>query len=79
MVSPLSSASKRIEDYFLESPNVVVANKDHFLKSISNWKIDPCDLPEEEIFDPEYTSSLFQWGVVGTQKCATTFIYENFL
>lgn len=32
-----------IEQEFLRSPDVVVANRDHFLESIRSWTVDPCD------------------------------------
>ena len=36
-------ASQWLEDYFLKSPNVVVSQRDAFLKHLQSWKHDPCD------------------------------------
>ena len=36
------SSAEWIEKEFLESPDVVVANQEHFLESIRSWSMDPC-------------------------------------
>ncbi len=38
-----TKASKWILDYMLESPRVVVANREHFVVLIKKWQQDPCE------------------------------------
>jgi len=42
-----SHSAKWIREHFLQSADVSVANKDHFLESIETWGTDPCVLQAE--------------------------------
>lgn len=32
-----------LRDHFITSPDVIVANKEHFVESLESWGVDPCD------------------------------------
>ena len=41
-----AEASKWIQTYFLQSPDVYLSSRDKFIYMIDQWKYDPCDTDE---------------------------------
>ncbi|CAB9500691.1 ATP synthase D chain, mitochondrial (ATP5H) [Seminavis robusta] len=50
-------SARWIEYEFLSSQDVLVANRDHFLKSIRSWGIDPCDQSAQTTHEGSSTES----------------------
>jgi len=48
LVAQGTKTQKWIREEFMASPDVVVANKDHFLSMLDTWSHDPCHQEEEE-------------------------------
>jgi hypothetical protein len=42
-----AEASKWIQTYFLQSPDVYLSSRDNFIHMIDQWKYDPCDTEED--------------------------------
>eukprot|EP00978_Attheya_sp_CCMP212_P012440 scaffold31070_cov46-Attheya_sp.AAC.3 len=43
-----AEASNWIQNYFLQSPDVYVSSRDHFIDIINQWQYDPCDTKGKE-------------------------------